>query len=154
MDRNDFQPMPKRFMVWDTKEKKFLGKQDWVILPTLPDYGVTIPQDDTSLTFADEQVIDWADTDLLTGRYLICQSTNLFDKDGKEIFEGSIVESPEWRDDPEFDFSNKVHPPERAIVEYRRGGWIGVGGWDLRYCKVIGHILTNPELLEEEGAEK
>ena len=67
-DLTNFHPMPKRFMVWDTKEQRFLGKQEWVILPTQPDCGVTIPFDNTVLTSADEQIIDWADADLLTGR--------------------------------------------------------------------------------------
>lgn len=142
-----FQPMPKRFKVWDTKENKFLDKQNWAILSTQPDCGVTLPYENThNPENIDEDCIDWADADLLTGRYLICQSANLFDKDGKEIFEGSIIEV------------NGV----KFIVVHNKRCWeaksitcsisFGLDEVERAYngaIKVIDHILSSPELVEE-----
>lgn len=138
----NFQPMPKRFRVWDTEEKKFLGDQDWVILPTQPDCGATLTYDSTLLYSADQQVIDWADADLITGRYLICQSTNLFDKKGKEIFEGDIV----------YDETHERYAPVSYIdgmvvvkIEENEKYYISQ---HLNDIEVVGNIWQNPELLE------
>lgn len=134
-----FQPMPKRFKVWDTKENKFLDKQNWAILSTQPDCGVTLPYENThNPENIDEDCIDWADADLLTGRYLICQSTNLFDKDGEEIFEGSIV----------------LWGRDTGVVELHKGKWtfhVVASEFNVYHelypnadmVEVIGHILTN-----------
>ena len=73
----------------------------------------------------------------------LVQSTNLFDKDGKEIFEGSIVP---WNEDT-------------GVVEWRNGKWVlpvttsafsvyHELGPNADMVKVIGHILSNSELVE------
>ncbi len=73
MTKIDFQPMPKRFMVWDKVHNIMSSPVELAGLPSLrPDLF-----DNTSQ--AKDNII-------------VVQSTNLFDKDGKEIFEGSIVE--------------------------------------------------------------
>lgn len=71
----DFQPMSKRFMVWDDEAT------DWICVPG-----------------TERDVWDLLDllvhkSGLMKRKFhiKIVQSTNLFDKDGKEIFEGSIV---------------------------------------------------------------
>lgn len=146
-----FQPIPKRFMVWDTKEGKFLGCQDWAILPTLSSCSATIPYDYPGRKITDLQCVDWEDTDMLEDRYLICQSTNLFDKDGKEIFEGSIIETSRGR---KFlvEFSERhglfgVHVPELDnTCKAYESLWTVIRNEKVR---LIGHILSNPELLEE-----
>lgn len=62
----NFQPMPKRFMIWDTVEKIFLGEQDWVIMPTRPNCGVTRPYENLNNPDSiGEECIDWADADLI-----------------------------------------------------------------------------------------
>ena len=77
---------------------------------------------------------------------VIIQSTNLFDKDGKEIFEGSIVE---WGSDI-------------GAVELYKGKWtfhIVDEPFDVYHelfpnadmVKVVGHILSNPELLRRNN---
>jgi len=96
----------------------------------------------------------WKDVD---EKYLM-QSTGLHDKNGKEIFEGDILEI-------------KDHPYQRStgrlsglktgieidgyyLIQYDReiAGYV-VGNWKtrevIRYCTVIGNIHEHPELLDQ-----
>ncbi len=128
IDIKDFQPIPKRFMLWDKGLGKFLEHAGEKVydLPLLTDllgtYNVVEIHEDL----------------------LIIQSTNLFDKNGEEIFEGSIVESSEG-----------------AIFMVRQdrycGKWLlknvitgdssnSIDGWNDRKddgLTIIGHILSN-----------
>lgn len=78
----------------------------------------------------------------------LMQSTGLFDKNGKEIFEGDIVKmAKDVYSDPTY----------YEIVRHRGGAYRfesnqhGCELW-LRHtnCEVIGNIYENPELLEVE----
>lgn len=157
MSKIGFQPIPKHFMVWDKEKREFMSIAD--------DDGY------------DHFIIDISALDLMLDEYgysyddiIICQSTNLFDKDGREIWEGSIVKS--------FDNINKISDPYLAPnteptyrtvwVEYIKGAYHlssreypngGCGILD-NYCgamakdlEVIGHILSNPELIYEKKGE-
>lgn len=124
-----FQPMPKRFMVWDKELNKFYEDSNGII------FGGGI---------------GWLAEFLNNcGRPLelleIVQSTNLFDKDGQEIFEGSIMA---WGSDT-------------GVVELYKGKWtfhVVSDHFDVYHelypnadmVKAIGHILSNPELVEEK----
>ena len=70
-----------KFRVWDKKDKKYLlpENQEFVILPTSPSFGVTLPYQNKwrDEAFQDEECIDWADADLLMGRYELEQDTGL-----------------------------------------------------------------------------
>jgi len=129
----NFQPMPKRFMVWDEKGCKFVRGINGHILnwreianlvePTIWDCAVEL--------------------DEVAERFTIVQSTNLFDKNGKEIFEGSILREPDdsisvvQYDGDEGMYRTKC---ENVLDDMVCGG---------EYFEVIGHILSNPELVEE-----
>lgn len=135
----NFQPMPKRFMVWDKKEGAFLRRAGTGVF-NIPSLVVLAKTLDITLDDYDEFA------GKLEPRYIVCQSTNLFDENGEEIFEGSII-----RDEDEGYFS---------VVENRDGEYCGVDPYNkevidsisaMKSCsEVIGHILSNPELLEEE----
>lgn len=122
----NFHSMPKRFMVWDKQNKTFLTQplEIWQIV----------------IHFCN-RVSDLVDDNLQENRYILCQSTNLFDKDSNEIFEGSIVRS-----------RNKTY-----VIEQLDGCWMGYDVkthkvfplWKLELpLEVFGHILSSPELLD------
>jgi len=68
------------------------------------------------------------------------ESTGLNDKNGKEIYEGDIVE-----------FKTMSKRVERHYVEYSEyGEWcVGMHRLPMRFqaCEVVGNIYENPELL-------
>jgi len=126
----NFQPMPKRFMVWNKKERYSCYNHDGSHIFNIRDLAVFF--------------VDKAIDGVPHNRFELVQSTNLFDEDGEEIFEGSVVR--------DFDESVGVVYYDDEDGEYRakssNGNSFELGGssYDL---KVIGHILSNPELLEE-----
>lgn len=140
----NFQPMPKRFMVF----QQFGNPPDnWHEVKTCHGHEICIGLDGRLRvsgagrdTAAEEFLIN-------NSEIIICQSTNLFDKNGEEIFEGSII-----RDEDEGYFS---------VVENRDGEYCGVDPYNkevidsisaMKSCsEVISHILSNPELLGEKN---
>lgn len=126
----NFQPMPKRFMVWDRKRKTFRvnnGNGEKIF-----GVGALI----SFFLYQSKAGIPYTDFDLI-------QSTNLFDDNGKEIFEGSILSEPKGN------LWIVQYDDEIGIFRTHREGL-----WDDLVCggdffKVIGHIFSNPELLEE-----
>lgn len=141
---------PIKFRVWDQKDKKYLlpEKQGFVILPTMPSFGVTIPYENHSNPGnIDEDCIDLADADLLMGRYELEQYTGLKDKNGKEIYEGDIVRFGIWGDE-------KVGVANYSDVfgsyeVFTSKGYIIQTLFAAR-GEVIGNIHENPELIGGE----
>nr|DAY04558.1 MAG TPA: YopX protein [Caudoviricetes sp.] len=80
--------------------------------------------------------------------FVLMQSTGLFDKNGKEIFEGDVVK-----------MAKNVYsePTYYEVVRHRGGAYrleskqYGCELW-LRHtdCEIAGNIYENPELLEVE----
>ncbi len=125
----NFQPVPKRFMVWDKEEKKFSQNpfsRDNIF--TLVDVCIFLVQE---RLFAKHPV----------SRYVIFQSTNLFDKDGKEIFEGSIIHAlmAKWL--------VKQDKGCMCAFNYRTGVVMPLYKIEMSATKNIGHIFSDPELL-------
>lgn len=142
----DFQPLTKRFMVWDTKTRSFCesknntnGVFDLIELATF--------------------IILHAETGRPHTDFVFIQSTNLFDKDGNEIFEGSILED-------ESSGLRWLVFIEHGAVMIRHGGAVMHYGYissPMVSCptaskeyketntKLVGHILSNSELMEEKN---
>jgi hypothetical protein len=73
----------------------------------------------------------------------IMQYTGLYDKNGKEIYEGDVVE---------FKYAN-MKKLKRAEIQWGTGGFWVVGWYnklsDYKAFEIIGNIYENPELLKE-----
>lgn len=162
-----FQPMPKRFMVWDSLARRF--------------YDMWAEEGGRKKIFSLWD-LEWLLDRFSDSETVIVQSTNLFDKDGKEIFEGSIVEFTE-----EVDFNGDQEIRRGVVVSedgifkvkclgrpfaYNVTDDLTNGNLVRAYCdvelleylladalgmdpclEVLGHILSNPELLEQTQDE-
>ena len=76
------------------------------------------------------------------------QFTGLYDKNGKEIFEGDVVSIAENEDKS---FSGGLILFDEDLYAYvihkNNGGWDYIN--ELKYIEIIGNIHENPELLEK-----
>lgn len=135
MNNIDFQPVPKRFMVWDKETKAFwydFGGQNLIFESEIR----------LGLWLANRKEVHGLDLN----RFIIIQSTNLFDKDGNEIFEGSIVYC---ESDDEYGYVEYDHDEGKYMVIVDNIASDFSCGGD--YYGVVGHILSNPELLGSEN---
>lgn len=125
----NFHPMPERFMVWDIKKKEFVKSID-----TFDYYISSYIHTETT------RIMEFMDNP----EFIVIQSTNQFDKDGKEIFEGSIV--VDYDDEVGVVYYDNDKGQYRA--EFTNGDDSDMEAPSL--MEVIGHILSNPELLEKK----
>jgi uncharacterized phage protein (TIGR01671 family) len=90
------------------------------------------------------------------GKYVIQQYTGLKDKNGKEIYEGDIVQSVyEWETyDGDAYCEKSILKIGEVVFEY--GEWrvkdqvLPLYKWDRKTLEVIGNLFENPELLHSE----
>lgn len=125
----DFQPIPKRFMVWHKSGKGWLKGRSGGYVVDLVDIskGIkSIPH--------------------LLDRCTIVQSTNLFDKNGQEIFEGSLIK------DDVGDIGVIRFEDGALIIDWNNDEFVNYrfGKVDAEIAECVGHILSNPELVEEK----
>lgn len=139
----NFQSMTKRFMVWDKEERQFLTylsskSVDFEYLLMLIDHHhITLSE--------------------LGSRYILIQSTNLFDKDGKEIFEGSILQGqiPELFNEEGRDkigvvtYSTECGNYKVDFITQQKHEISSVGFCSFSDIIIMGHILSNKELLKD-----
>lgn len=147
----NFQPMPKRFMVWDKGLGKFLEHAGEEI------YDLVLLTD-----FLDTYNVVEIHEDLV-----VIQSTNLFDENGEEIFEGSIVDFSYWSGSPDgktmglCTIRGVIGCDSLGYYIQRIGGSVKLYLSNYAICHetladfykdfvLVGHILSNPELVEKK----
>lgn len=76
------------------------------------------------------------------------QFTGLFDKNGKEIYEGDIIKGFDiiievWYSEDRACFIAEMKEPQNDMVDI-------LGGYDTQRMEIIGNIYDNPDLIKEE----
>lgn len=76
------------------------------------------------------------------------QFTGLFDKNGKEIYEGDIIKGFDitievWYSEDKACFMAEMKEPQNDMVDI-------LGGYDTARMEIIGNIYDHPELIKEE----
>lgn len=79
----------------------------------------------------------------------VMQYTGLKDKNGKEIYDGDIVEEPGSRYEVVYHadgfYMRNMYEPDNILIQLRHG---------YLHCEVIGNIYENPELLANQSNKK
>lgn len=95
-----------------------------------------------------ERTYEWENAICYPGDYKLMQFSGLFDKDGKEIYEGDFVRFENTGYDP----SEGETPWEYEAVTFIEHMWkIGddwIGEYSSESLEVIGNIYANPDLLK------
>lgn len=129
-----------RFRVWDNKENKYLDPEE-IAIDNLGNVFIFEGYQKEDNEVWNARVLDKTDA-----RFVIEQSTNLKDKNGKEIHEGDIV--------------SRYNGNLKGVVKQTKDGQWAIY-WDnipdgyyvlFKYSnlsEVVGNINENPELLEK-----
>lgn len=137
-----------RFKVRDTKEHVWCDAGKFYL------YGgqLSVPSDTPGLFKLGDGAMGYGCYRVPDGRYEVCMSTGLKDKNGTEVYEKDIILYP-WASGT---YSMAII--EYRISEYNSPRWIAktIGNdengdeinVDIR-CKIIGNRFDNPELLTE-----
>lgn len=135
-------PSPWNMRIWDEEKNQWLcdGEDD-----VLPYYGFDIRGGEVTTM----QSMDWVYRQFEHGRKLIWErSTGLTDKNGKEIYEGDIVNIQGIRYYVDFAYGgfwfnndNRGWKGNRPFTHFQ----------EINDTEVIGNIHENPELLGGEG---
>jgi len=90
---------------------------------------------------------------------VLMQFTGLKDKNGKEIWEGDIVQMPTqwWHEGVDIRIKREYRPKKNELVEAPIGNNLFCAGdWSVNRdeCEVIGNLYENPDLMPREEAMK
>nr|DAN51257.1 MAG TPA: YopX protein [Caudoviricetes sp.] len=133
--------MKQKFRAWDTTNKEMF-KDTFAITES----GQVVVVDQSSVFVSPDYVF--------VDNLVIMQSTGLKDKNGKEIFEGDVVQFEDCSEASHFLYINT------GIIEWCQGGFhvtnrdsVLMGDLldgDVLDVKIIGNIYENPALLEDK----
>lgn len=134
-----------RYRAWDSAKKKFVEHF------FITDNGLICNMEEPTLGYRLPIPIEKSELTLM-------QSTGLFDKNGKEIFEGDVVKryrSPFFKAKWEYQIETVLKEKASLLLGREFGKNFGTIPFDSPFAKndlleVIGNIYENPELLEDE----
>lgn len=133
-----------KFRVWHTKLCHYLKDNEFYIEPDGSVYSAFESYDDKIINT--NYIENFSRDDFNEGYIIIEQYTGLKDKNGKDIYEGDIVEY-DW-----YITSDKTAYRTKEQVTFDDMG-ARLGNDRIRNCsnvEVIGNIHENPDLLEEK----
>ncbi|MEB6226364.1 YopX family protein [Mammaliicoccus sciuri] len=132
-----------KFRVWDKEEQKWYKPTYKAYMKQLHDIHIDLDGSLLIRTIDDSGKNVTIHESMFEGRYELLQSTGLFDKNGKEIFEGDILK----------------YSDEYRVVEMYDGAWIARAGEKrlivkmavLSGAEIIGNKFENRELLDYDS---
>lgn len=99
-------------------------------------------KDDSKMYLVDKlttlEWITWIQKAEGKGNYELMQFTGLKDKNGKEIYEGDIIQIPDYAKPETF----------MVVVEWRDTGCYNVNSDALHLIEIIGNVWEHPELIK------
>ncbi len=113
----------------------------WYKKGTLPMLKVNLISFDQQFTdvYIDDEAVAETEMSLDFDEVILMQSTGLFDKNGKEIFESDVVS---WIDNGILLF---------GVVEFTKGMFLVNGNEPISAeVEIIGNIYQHPDLVEED----
>jgi uncharacterized phage protein (TIGR01671 family) len=148
-----------KFRAWDNKNKK-------MFIPSMLDWkDERDPKENDTRTFYiwrspyEDEHVNWSHTCIGTEDSILMQYTGLDDKNGKEIYEGDVIQ---FKDGIVINGSN-IHRSKVEWLDELSGFYIhadNVGYYQVNpsqcamyHYEIIGNIYDNPELLEQEDAD-
>ena len=131
-----------KFRAWDKKEKRMISTKEFCFSPYFIQADGKVINMDSSAPLVDEYGDGSNRYDELP--YELMMWTGLFDKNGKEIYEGDVVKYGS-------DCSEVKYGEFNCSCCDGVYGWYFDGG-DIRECdryEVIGNVMENPDLLNK-----
>lgn len=128
-----------KFRIWDTENKEMLKVQELDFEPTF--YGGRI-------AIRPDQYNDYFDTEDM----ILMQYTGLHDKNGKEIYEGDIIQYEDITKGL-VRYSEKYAQYVLVNTGTVKDEFEPLGDYNMEVFEIIGNEYDNPDLLEK-GAEE